>query len=278
MLYRHNPNLKLISEFKGFEFKVKIIDGLGIEYLVNPRSLLQNKTPHISGALNKTKAFNTKLSKIFIGLQLNKPYTKGNIKTEVIDNLGIIYLVKPESLLQGRHPSIRTAINKNKAFKIKAKLVHGNRYDYSKIEYIGDKKKVKIICNIHGEFWQQPNNHITQHQGCPLCTKSRGWSKSQWLKFTENKQCRFYIIECYDNNERFIKCGISSNSVEKRFQSKKEMPYNYKIITNLECSGEECWNKEQDYLKKYKKDNYIPKLNFKGFKECFNINIKNLIQ
>jgi hypothetical protein len=52
----------------------------------------------------------------------------------------------------------------------KTKLVHGNRYDYSKVEYINNSTKVCIICPEHGEFWQQPNNHLNG-QGCPKCVK-----------------------------------------------------------------------------------------------------------
>lgn len=34
----------------------------------------------------------------------------------------------------------------------KAIQVHGNKYDYSKIEYINAKTKIIIICKEHGEF------------------------------------------------------------------------------------------------------------------------------
>lgn len=50
----------------------------------------------------------------------------------------------------------------------KAKKVHGERYDYSKVEYKDAHSKVCIICPIHGEFWQKPNNH-TNGQNCPMC-------------------------------------------------------------------------------------------------------------
>jgi len=42
----------------------------------------------------------------------------------------------------------------------KAKLVHSEKYDYSKVEYIKNNIKVKIICPIHGEFEQSPANHL----------------------------------------------------------------------------------------------------------------------
>ena len=48
------------------------------------------------------------------------------------------------------------------------KKIHGDKYDYSKVEYKGNKTKVCIICPIHGEFWQTPNKHLSK-QGCPRC-------------------------------------------------------------------------------------------------------------
>ncbi len=55
-----------------------------------------------------------------------------------------------------------------KANKIKSKeevivdfiKVHGNRYDYSKVEYVDNKTKIEIICPIHGSFFQAPINHL----------------------------------------------------------------------------------------------------------------------
>ena len=47
--------------------------------------------------------------------------------------------------------------------------VHGDKYDYSKVEYKGMHTKVCIICPEHGEFWQKPSNHISLKQGCPMC-------------------------------------------------------------------------------------------------------------
>jgi len=51
----------------------------------------------------------------------------------------------------------------------KARKVHGDRFDYSNVEYKNNHSKICIICPEHGEFWQTPNNHISQKQGCPKC-------------------------------------------------------------------------------------------------------------
>lgn len=55
------------------------------------------------------------------------------------------------------------------SFIKRAREIHGDKYDYSKVVYVNNHTKVCIICPKHGEFWQFPNNHINQKQGCPKC-------------------------------------------------------------------------------------------------------------
>jgi very-short-patch-repair endonuclease len=50
----------------------------------------------------------------------------------------------------------------------RAKEVHGDKYDYSKVNYIKNSVKVCIICSEHGEFLQTPNDHLNGH-GCKKC-------------------------------------------------------------------------------------------------------------
>ena len=69
-----------------------------------------------------------------------------------------------------------------KTFIEKAKRVHGDKYDYSKVEYKGTNEKICIICPIHGEFWQRPNNHLNG-SGCSKCTKFRNhYTTDEWIK------------------------------------------------------------------------------------------------
>jgi hypothetical protein len=53
-------------------------------------------------------------------------------------------------------------------FIAKARAVHGDRYDYSKVEYVRAQELVTIICSKHGEFRQQATVHLSNH-GCKLC-------------------------------------------------------------------------------------------------------------
>lgn len=50
----------------------------------------------------------------------------------------------------------------------KARKIHGDKYDYSKVDYVHSKLEVTIICPIHGEFTQRPNDHLSGH-GCLDC-------------------------------------------------------------------------------------------------------------
>ncbi len=50
----------------------------------------------------------------------------------------------------------------------KARVVHGNRYDYRAVKYVASRIKVKIKCLKHGIFEQTPNSHL-MGRGCPTC-------------------------------------------------------------------------------------------------------------
>ena len=59
-------------------------------------------------------------------------------------------------------------VDKKTKFIEKSKNRHGEKYDYSKVEYVDSLTKVCIICKEHGEFWQTPQGHV-RGQGCPKC-------------------------------------------------------------------------------------------------------------
>lgn len=61
-----------------------------------------------------------------------------------------------------------------KEFIEKSRKIHGNKYNYSKVNYINCETPVCIICSKHGEFWQTPSHHTNAKCGCPKCYKSKG--------------------------------------------------------------------------------------------------------
>ena len=89
----------------------------------------------------------------------------------------------------------------NEEFIIKAKTKHGNKYDYSKVDYVNNTTKVCIICPEHGEFYQSPYKHIIG-QGCPLCSKTKTSTTSDFIKQANkihNNKYNYSKVE-YTNN------------------------------------------------------------------------------
>lgn len=74
-------------------------------------------------------------------------------------------------------------------FITEANSVHGNKYDYSNVEYKGTHTRVSIICPEHGEFWQTPVHHL-RGQGCPICSESH-----------LEREIRLFLL---NKNEEFI--------------------------------------------------------------------------
>ena len=62
--------------------------------------------------------------------------------------------------------------SKNNIFIEKARQIHNDKYDYSKVNYVNSRTKVCIICPEHGEFWQTPHNHLKGY-GCAECGKEK---------------------------------------------------------------------------------------------------------
>lgn len=95
-------------------------------------------------------------------------YTKDEEKILLKDKYGL-YLVTPSSLIyQKMKPSVRSSVDKNEWFKLKSLEIHGDRYNYDKVDYEVNNKPVVIGCDIHGDFLQKP---VTHHDGsgCPKC-------------------------------------------------------------------------------------------------------------
>jgi hypothetical protein len=129
----------------------------------------------------------------------------------------------------------------------KAKAVHGDKYDYSKVEYINSLKEVIIICREHGEFEQLPKTH-KRGNGCIKCGKDRSsharkntleefiqkatqvhGDKYDYSKVEYKKSCQKVIIHCKEHGEYLqtpnghiggagcVKCATQKNANDKRF-------------------------------------------------------------
>lgn len=78
---------------------------------------------------------------------------------------------------QGCPGCVGVKISKSKTysheeFEKLARAEHGERYIYLS-EYVGCFEPMCIRCVQHGEFWQQPSDHLGG-SGCPSCQNSKG--------------------------------------------------------------------------------------------------------
>ncbi len=98
----------------------------------------------------------------------------------------------------------------------KAREVHGDKYDYSKVEYVNAQTDVCIICRQHGEFWQRPSHHTAGH-GCTKCAsdvnaaKLRYWTEAKCYeeasRYSEMKSFRTQSKDAYKSalNHKWLK-------------------------------------------------------------------------
>lgn len=121
-----------------------------------------------------------------------------------------------------------------------AQKVHGNKYDYSNVEYVNCKKKVKITCPLHGDFMITPDGHL-QGRGCPVCRYIRpkvanpeSVNDLHLLKTTEQAYIVWHSMlnRCYS----------------KKYQSKRNTYYNVSVC--------EEWHKFSNF-KKWFDEHYV---------------------
>lgn len=131
----------------------------------------------------------------------------------------------------------RKQLSTKERFIERAKVIHHNKYDYSKVEYVNNRTKVCIICPEHGEFWQEPNNHL-QGSECPKCG---------YLKTKNNGDCKgLNDVYCQANSICY-----------RRWQSILERTsplYNRKAYENVKVCEE--WLTFSNF-KKWFDENYV---------------------
>lgn len=194
-----------LVEYKGWNIKVKIICSKhGIfEQLPND---------HLSG-FNCSKCYgNYKMNTIEYIEKAKEihgdkydyslvEYVNNNTKVKIICKTHGMFEIRANSFLQKNGcrqcSNIKFSLGKD-LFVEKSKLIHGNLYDYSEVEYINSQTKVKILCKKHGLYEQIPNDHLTKKSGCPKCKLSKG--EIRIMKWLQNHQIK------YETQKKFEKC------------------------------------------------------------------------
>lgn len=142
--------------------------------------------------------------------------------------------------------------------------IHGDKYDYSSIEYKGTKTHIDIKCHLHGTFSQTPDNHL-QGTGCPGCAVTG---------FDTSKPGILYYLSI--NDGQAYKLGITNRSVKQRYINKDLE--NIQILHQVHYkNGQDAYLEERRIMTEFKQYKYIgPNLLRDGNTELFSCNILNL--
>lgn len=165
----------------------------------------------------------------------------------------------PYSFLLNQKDCIKCKKEKNvhgtESFIQKGKEVHGDKYDYSKVNYIDSITPVCIVCPKHGEFWQKPNLHISSHCGCPKCHQSHG--EEEISKYFKSKNI---VVEEQKTLENpYNKSGYMFADFYLKYKDQE-----YIIEFNGRQHYEYCSlfhiNGIEDFYKQQTRDRYLRKL------------------
>lgn len=131
----------------------------------------------------------------------------------------------------------------NEEFLIRAHSVHGLWYDYSEVDYVGYREKVKIGCPIHGWFWQGGGHHYIGH-GCIKCARDK-----HFRNYSDGPTVLYYIKLTDLDGIAYWKIGITTQTLEKRFQ--KSMNHIEVLWTKPYSTGKKAYTMEQNILRTY---------------------------
>lgn len=115
--------------------------------------------------------------------------------------------------------------------------------------------------------WESIIANIKNGSTRSCCEKAVGWTKSAWTK--RFKKIYLYKVNLYNDNESFIKIGITGNkNIKKRLLC---IPYKYKILKVINKNTEYIYNLEKRFNRIFKQYKYKPLKQFSGQNECFKL-------
>jgi len=99
-------------------------------------------------------------------------------------------------------------------FILNATNVHGDRYDYSNVNYIDNKSQINIICDKHGLFRQRLTRHLSG-DGCPKCNGGIKLNQTEFINKVNSIHNNIYDYSLteYVNSQTKIEIICSKHGV-----------------------------------------------------------------
>lgn len=182
------------------------------------------------------------------------------------------YLGKTGCKECSKNKFINSARSTKEEFVKKAQAIHGDKYDYSNFIYVTNKTLGTIKCNTCSYSWlTTPTTHLFNKSGCKECKVNSIYTKEYYLKNDiPNHPCSLYIVEFNNQNERFIKIGITKHKdILKRFRGYSEK-YSIRVLNAIESDFFSAYDLEQKIISELSDFKYRPLILFKGATECLN--------
>ena len=276
IVHKHKYDYSLVI-YKDNKTKVSIIcmeHGIFEQTPYNHIHFKQN-CPHCVGGIRLSKdQFTIKSNKIHnfkFDYSMVK-YKNNRSKVKIICPVHGIFEQNAANHLNGRGCKKCDVLNRTVTldeFILKSNKIHNNKYDYSLAEYVNNETKIKIICPMHGIFEQNPLNHISQKQGCPICKESRGEKEISEIlkKLNINYEREYKFEDCKNINALAFDFYLIKYNTCIEFDGKQHFEPNdffggvegfKKILENDQIKNEYCKNNNIHLIRiRYDDDIYL---------------------
>ena len=235
--------------YVGATVKVEIICPEHGSFWQTPANHLNGKGCSKCVGRNKTTEDFIKRAKAVHGTKYDYSkvvYSDSNQKVEIICPIHGSFWQRPTSHLKGN--GCPKCVGRNKTteeFIKRAKAVHGDKYDYSMVNYVDAKTNVEIICPEHGSFWQKPSNHLNG-KGCPFCVGNIKLTTEEFIA-----KAREVHGDKYDySNVNYVNSNTEVEIICHEHGSFRQLPYSH--LSGCGCPS--CYGK-----KKYTTEEFIAK-------------------
>lgn len=115
-------------------------------------------------------------------------FVDSKVKIPIICNKHGLFYIRPGNHAngQGCKKCASEALGNKLRYQLdifidRAKEVHGDFYDYSKVVYTSSLCNIDIVCPLHGVFNQAPRAHLSG-SGCPACANTKVPSTVEWVE------------------------------------------------------------------------------------------------
>lgn len=210
--------------------------------------------------ISANKKFNSKFDYTLVD------YKNANINVTIICPIHGSFITTPWNHTSTKHGCAKCgtdAMAKQQQDKSIAKLKNyiesgATDYDYSLTNINKITDKITVICKDHGKFFLTADHHI-RGVGCKECAdqnKTGGYNED-WFNFDPSRKelpGLIYVLEMYSDIERFIKVGITKNTVKQRYAGSR---YQYSVLKIFYLSLYNCYRLETSIKENFKSDLYL---------------------